>query len=109
MVAPGIYHVKARLVGIENATSAQPKNLASAPRLSPLRFFGGVAGDETIFLVTYIAHVVRKVFQVNPLHTVWHNPLWLDLASAVGSCLGREELGLDPAVAVGLKSKRSWA
>ena len=53
MVAPGIYHVKARLVdligssGIENATSAQPKNLASAPRLSPLRFFGGVAGDET--------------------------------------------------------------
>ena len=55
MVAPGIYHVKARLVdligssGIENATSAQPKNLASAPRLSPLRFFGGVAGDETTF------------------------------------------------------------
>ena len=54
MVAPGIYHVKARLVdligssGIENATSAQPKNLASAPRLSPLRFFGGVAGDETM-------------------------------------------------------------
>ena len=53
MVAPGIYHVKARLVdligssGIENATSAQPKNLASAPRLSPLWFFGGVAGDET--------------------------------------------------------------
>ena len=53
MVAPGICHVKARLVdligssGIENATSAQPKNLASAPRLSPLRFFGGVAGDET--------------------------------------------------------------
>ena len=49
----GSYHVKARLVdligssGIENATSAQPKNLASAPRLSPLRFFGGVAGDET--------------------------------------------------------------
>ena len=45
--------MKARLVdligssGIENATSAQPKNLASAPRLSPLRFFGGVAGDET--------------------------------------------------------------
>ena len=34
--------------GIENATSAQPKNLASAPRLSPLRSFGGVAGDETI-------------------------------------------------------------
>ena len=33
--------------GIENATSAQPKNLASAPRLSPLRSFGGVAGDET--------------------------------------------------------------
>ena len=55
MVAPGICHVKARLVdligssGIENATSAQPKNLASAPRLSPLRFFGGVAGDETRF------------------------------------------------------------
>ena len=54
MVAPGICHVKARLVdligssGIENATSAQPKNLASAPRLSPLRFFGGVAGDETM-------------------------------------------------------------
>ena len=53
MVAPGICHVKARLVdligssGIENATSAQPKNLASAPRLSPLRSFGGVAGDET--------------------------------------------------------------
>ena len=53
MVAPGICHVKARLVdligssGIENATSAQPKNLASAPRLSPLRFFGGVAVDET--------------------------------------------------------------
>ena len=48
MVAPGICHVKARLVdliassGIENATSAQPKNLA--PRL---RSFGGVAGDET--------------------------------------------------------------
>ena len=20
-------------------------------------------------------HVVRKVFQVNPLHTVWHNPM----------------------------------
>ena len=45
--------MKARLAdligssGIENATSAQPKNLASAPRLSPLRFFGGVAGDET--------------------------------------------------------------
>ena len=56
MVAPGIYHVKARLVdligssGIENATSAQPKNLASAPRLSPLRFLGGVAGGETTFL-----------------------------------------------------------
>ena len=53
MVAPGICHVKARLVdligssGIKNATSAQPKNLASAPRLSPLRSFGGVAGDET--------------------------------------------------------------
>ena len=53
MVAPGICHVKARLVdligssGIENATSAQPKNLASAPRLSPVRFLGGVAGDET--------------------------------------------------------------
>ena len=53
LVAPGICHVKARLVdligssGIENATSAQPKNLASAPRLSPLRFFGGVTGDET--------------------------------------------------------------
>ena len=53
MVAPGICHVKAHLVdligssGIENATSAQPKNLASAPRLSPLLFFGGVAGDET--------------------------------------------------------------
>ena len=53
MVAPGICHVKAHLVdligssGIENATSAQPKNLASAPRLSPLPFFGGVAGDET--------------------------------------------------------------
>ena len=45
--------MKARLVdligssGIENATSAQPKNLASAPRRSPLLFFGGVAGDET--------------------------------------------------------------
>ena len=45
--------MKARLVdligssGIENAMSAQPKNLASAPRLSPLLFFGGVAGDET--------------------------------------------------------------
>ena len=57
MVAPGICHVKARLVdligssGIENATSAQPKNLASAPRLSPLRFFGGVAGDETSWWV----------------------------------------------------------
>ena len=56
MVAPGICHVKARLVdligslGIENATSAQPKNLASAPRLSPLRSFGGVAGDETTSL-----------------------------------------------------------
>ena len=53
MVAPGICHVKARLVdligssGIENATSAQPKNLVSAPRRSPLPFFGGVAGDET--------------------------------------------------------------
>ena len=58
MVAPGICHVNARLVdligssGIKNATSAQPKNLASAyrmhaPRLSPLRSFGGVAGDET--------------------------------------------------------------
>ena len=53
MVAPGICHVKARLVdligssGIENATSAQPKNLASAPRLSPFHSFGGVAGDET--------------------------------------------------------------
>ena len=53
MVAPGICHVKARLVdlisssGIENATSAQPKNLASASRLSTLPFFGGVAGDET--------------------------------------------------------------
>ena len=50
MVAPGICHVKARLVdliassGIENATSAQPKNLACAPRL---RSFRGVAGDET--------------------------------------------------------------
>ena len=46
--------MKARLVdligssGIENAMSAQPKNLASAPRLSPLPFFGGVAGDETM-------------------------------------------------------------
>ena len=54
MVAPGICHVKARLVDligssrIENATSAQPKNLASAPRLSPLPFLGGVAGDETM-------------------------------------------------------------
>ena len=44
--------MKARLVdligssGIENATSAQPKNLACAPRLSPFRSFGGVAGDE---------------------------------------------------------------
>ena len=61
MVAPGICHVKARLVdligssGIENATSAQPKNLASAPRLSPLRFFGGVAGDETIYRAFQVA------------------------------------------------------
>ena len=53
MVAHGICHVKARLVdligssGIENATSAQPKNLACAPRLSPLCSFGGVAEDET--------------------------------------------------------------
>ena len=42
MVAPGICHVKARLVdligssGIENATSAQPKNLASAPHFRSL-------------------------------------------------------------------------
>ena len=69
MVAPGICHVKARLVdligssGIENATSAQPKNLASAPRLSPLRFFGGVAGDETMFryLVAELAAMNIKV------------------------------------------------
>ena len=50
--------MKARLVdligssGIENATSAQPKNLASAPRRSPLRSFGGVAGDETMVRLT---------------------------------------------------------
>ena len=50
--------MKARLVdligssGIENATSAQPKNLASAPRRSPLLFFGGVAGDETKLAAT---------------------------------------------------------
>ena len=44
MVAPGICHVKARLVdliGIENVTSAQPKNLACAP---PFRFFFGGGG-----------------------------------------------------------------
>ena len=29
------------------ATSAEPKNLAYAPRLSPFRSFEGVAGDET--------------------------------------------------------------
>ena len=59
MVAPGICHVKARLVdligssGIENATSAQPQNLASAPRRSPLPFFGGVAGDETRSILSW--------------------------------------------------------
>ena len=67
MVAPGICHVKARLVdligssGIENATSAQPKNLASAPRLSPLRFFGGVAGDETIFFEQFLGNLCYKL------------------------------------------------
>ena len=48
MVAPGICHVKAHLVdligssGIENPTSAQPKNLASAPgqTLPPLGLGG---------------------------------------------------------------------
>jgi hypothetical protein len=34
--------------GIKNATSAQPKNLASVPRPSPLPFFQGEwSGDET--------------------------------------------------------------
>ena len=49
MVAPGICHVKGRLVdligssGIENATSAQPKNLASAP---PFGFLGEWLGTR---------------------------------------------------------------
>ena len=53
MVAPGIYHVKARLVdligssGIENATSAQPKNLASAP---PFGFLGEWLGTRLVKL-----------------------------------------------------------
>ena len=62
--------MKARLVdligssGIENATSAQPKNLASAPRLSPLRFFGGVAGDETSEVHPFSLHFELRVLRV---------------------------------------------
>ena len=59
--------MKARLVdligssGIENATSAQPKNLACAPRLSPLPFFGGVAGDKTRgHVCTYVFRSTRR-------------------------------------------------
>ena len=52
MVAPGICHVKARLVyligrsGIKNATSAQPNNLACAPRLSPFCLLGEWLGTR---------------------------------------------------------------